>query len=194
MLDTSRVTEELRAARAYADSIGLCVQLEVRLALLDTYALPTPTRCVLYPHPAPYSFSFAMRRETRSGEWSPWFDGAVLYHGAHDRYGKHPYPPFPSPADKTLGWTIYRCPLRIPRPLQPERAGPRVRARSSFKGDSVPHDTRPRYHVLQSLELTADRFHHIRVGTAYQNPDGTIDAFLDLIVVGHRFRLRPYAT
>lgn len=55
-------------------------------------------------------------------------------------------------------------------------------------------DTRPRYHVLQPLELTADRFNWIRVGTAYQNPDGTIDAFLDAIVVGHRFRLRPYST
>lgn len=108
MLDTSRVTEELRAARAYADSIGLRAQLEVRLAFLDTYASPRHTRCTLFPYPAPYSFSFAMERETRSDEWSPWFDGVVIYHGAHDGYGSHPYPPFPAPASRTIGWTVYR--------------------------------------------------------------------------------------
>jgi hypothetical protein len=30
----------------------------------------------------------------------------------------------------------------------------------------------------------------MRVGYAYRNPDGTVDAYFDAIIVGHRFRLR----
>lgn len=52
------------------------------------------------------------------------------------------------------------------------------------------HDPRPRYDVLQPLTLPDDRFVWQRVGTGYRNPDGTIDAYLDAIVVGNRFRIR----
>jgi hypothetical protein len=96
MLETSRVTAELAAARAFADKVGLRVQLESRLAYLNRYAAPRSTRCVLSPDPAPYSFAFEMQRETRRDEWSPWFSGTLIYHGPRDG--------FDAPA---MGWTIH---------------------------------------------------------------------------------------
>ena len=53
----------------------------------------------------------------------------------------------------------------------------------------MPHDPRPRYDILQPITFR-NRFAWIRVGTGYRNSDGTIDAYLDVIVHGHRFRLR----
>lgn len=50
-------------------------------------------------------------------------------------------------------------------------------------------DTRPRYRVLQPVPKKHHRPLHIRVGTGYRNPDGTIDVVLDAIVVGERFQL-----
>jgi len=61
-------------------------------------------------------------------------------------------------------------------------------------GESGPRDTRPRYDVLQPLTLTDGRFFWLRVGIGYRNPDGTIDAYLDVLVSGHRFRLREPQT
>lgn len=95
MLETSRVTAELEAARAFADKVGLRTQLEGRLSYLDRYAAPRSTRCILSPDPAPYSFSFEMQRETRSDEWSPWFSGTLIYHGPRDGLDA-----------PTMGWTI----------------------------------------------------------------------------------------
>jgi hypothetical protein len=59
----------------------------------------------------------------------------------------------------------------------------------------MPDDPRPRYHVLQPITETHGRSQWLRVGIAYKNPDGTIDAYLDLLMVGVHFRLRevpPY--
>lgn len=56
----------------------------------------------------------------------------------------------------------------------------------------MPDDPRPRYHVLQPIEAKNGAFFWMRVGTAYKNPDGTIDAYFEAIVIGARFRLRAY--
>lgn len=95
MLETSRVTAELEAARAFADKVGLRAQLECQLTYLDRYAAPRITRCVLSPHSAPYSFSYEMQRETRRDEWSSWFSGTLIYNGPRDGFDA-----------KTMGWTI----------------------------------------------------------------------------------------
>lgn len=108
MLETSRVTQQLAEAREFADKVGLRIHLEIRLTYLDTFASPRYTRCVLFPYPAPYSFAFAMERGAGSDEWSPWFDGALIYHGAHDRYGSGIYPTLPATPVMTMGWTIHR--------------------------------------------------------------------------------------
>ena len=51
-------------------------------------------------------------------------------------------------------------------------------------------DSRPRYDVLQPVLLRDGSFRWLRVGVGYANPDGTIDAYLDVFIPGHRFRLR----
>jgi len=53
----------------------------------------------------------------------------------------------------------------------------------------LPQDTRPRYRVLQPIPKKHHRPLLLRVGTAYRNPDGTIDVVLDAIFVGERFQL-----
>ncbi len=53
----------------------------------------------------------------------------------------------------------------------------------------MPQDTRPRYRVLQPLPKKHHRSLWIRVGTAYANPDRTIDVMLDAIFAGERFQL-----
>ena len=51
-------------------------------------------------------------------------------------------------------------------------------------------DPRPRYRVLQPVTRPHGRFHWIRIGTAYKNPDGTIDVYFVAIAAGVHFRLR----
>ena len=52
------------------------------------------------------------------------------------------------------------------------------------------HGPRPRYDVLQPITLQSGGFLWMRVGTGYRNTDGTIDAYLDVSITGHHFRLR----
>lgn len=51
-------------------------------------------------------------------------------------------------------------------------------------------DPRPRYYVLQPLTPKTGRLVWVRIGVAYRNPNGTIDAHFDAIVLSDRFRLR----
>ncbi len=51
-------------------------------------------------------------------------------------------------------------------------------------------DPRPRYDVLQPITLASGGFRWMRVGIAYRNSDGTIDAYIEDRIVGTRFRLR----
>lgn len=104
MLETSRVTQQLEEVREFASKIGLRSELEERLAYLGTYAEPRRARCVLHPDPAPYSFSFAMERQTRRDEWSPWFSGKLLFHVGGDVEPAGPSPPTPA---TTTGWTVH---------------------------------------------------------------------------------------
>ena len=105
MLETSRVAAQLERARAFADRIGLRPQLELHLAVLDRYAHPTPTRCVLLPDPALHSFHFVMEKE-KDGEWTTWFEGTLVYEGPRDDQGSDAHPEFPVRLYPKMGWTI----------------------------------------------------------------------------------------
>ena len=107
MLETSRVQQQLADARVHADAVGLRDDLEMRLAYLDRYAEPKTTRCVLFPDAAPFSFRFVMERELGNGSWMAWFEGGLLYHGAHDRYGAGAAPTLAVTLQPTLGWQIH---------------------------------------------------------------------------------------
>ena len=52
-------------------------------------------------------------------------------------------------------------------------------------------DPRPRYRVLRPITYPDGRFYWFQVGTAFENPDGTIDAYIDRIPLGHHIRFRP---
>jgi len=107
MLDTSRVNARLTEARAFADTIGLRVQLEARLAFLDRYANPKRTRCVLFDDHAPHSFRFAMEREFGGCDhWMVWFEGGLIYHGPHDNHGSGAAPALAVTIQPTTGWWI----------------------------------------------------------------------------------------
>lgn len=54
-------------------------------------------------------------------------------------------------------------------------------------------DPRPLYAVLQPIQKQGGDIFWTRVGLAYRNADGTIDAYFDAIIVGHRIRLRELA-
>lgn len=87
MLDTSRVTQELEAARLFADTIGLRDQLEERLRYLDTYSEGDErgkSRCQLFTDFAPASFAFTMEVKNAKGEYKPWFNGGLIFHGPCD--------------------------------------------------------------------------------------------------------------
>lgn len=107
MLETSRVTASLEAARAYADKVGLRTQLETKLAYLDRYAAPRRSRCVLSPDFAPHSFNFTMELETKDGEWTVWFEGGLVYHGPHDGHGSGALPTLTVSIDPAMGWQIH---------------------------------------------------------------------------------------
>jgi hypothetical protein len=68
---------------------------------------------------------------------------------------------------------------------------------SGVLNEKAGDDPRPRYDVLQPLAPTEGDFRWMKIGTAYLNPDGTLDGYLDQVLVGRRFRLceaRPYGT
>jgi hypothetical protein len=85
MLDTSRVSARLAAARTEAGRRGLRHQLEQELAFLDLFAAPLITRCTLFPDVAPLSFTFHLEALATDGVWRHWMQGALIYHGPRDQ-------------------------------------------------------------------------------------------------------------
>lgn len=116
----------LEEVREFADSINMREQLEGQLEYLAGYAngpgCKGPTRCILYRDWAPKSFRFAMerkRRETdplpsernnqRTGdpEWVYWFNGGLIFHGAHDRGGDGGAPTYSVCLSPVDGWSVH---------------------------------------------------------------------------------------
>jgi len=110
MLQTSRVSARLAEARAFADRIGLRVQLETRLAYLDRYADPRCTRCTLFPTFEEHSFSFVMEAEVVRG-LSIWFEGRLSFYSPHDVRSPGAFPEFAVVVTPPLGWSISPDPL-----------------------------------------------------------------------------------
>ena len=109
MLDTSRAEDSLAEARAFADRIGMREQLEAELQHLDEFAEDGDrgrTKCELYPDFAPYSLGFLMRLR-RGDKYPVWFNGALLFHGPHDRGGDGAAPTYAVCLQPTVGWTCH---------------------------------------------------------------------------------------
>ena len=107
----SRVEKSLKhllSTLDFADRAGKRDDLENRLRYLHTYGGEKTTRCVMYHDFAPYSFSFVMENEDpETGEWKTWFNGGLIYHGAHDLGGDGGAPTFSVNLSPHDGWSVH---------------------------------------------------------------------------------------
>ncbi len=108
MLDTSRVDKELAAARQFAGQFGLAENLERQLTVLEHFGgKDRSTRCTLFHDFAPYSFAFQMEVQKKDGTWVDWFNGGLIFHGAHDGGGCGCLPTLAVSLTPTTGWSIH---------------------------------------------------------------------------------------
>ena len=96
--------------KKFAEETGRMSQLQEKLDYLDTYAdheREGLTKCVLGYDWAPYSFSFLMMRKDKDGEFQPWFNGGLIFHGSHDRGGDGGAPTFSVNLNPMDGWSVH---------------------------------------------------------------------------------------
>ncbi len=102
----------LDTVKAFADKVGKADSLQSKLAYLDEYASARreeglETRCQLYEDSSPQSFAFLMEMRQDGGEWTRWFNGGMIFHGAHDGGGNGGAPTFSVCLNPTDGWSIH---------------------------------------------------------------------------------------
>jgi len=102
--------EHFNKVKQFAEETGRWDQLKEKLDYLDTYADHEKqglTKCVLGSDFAPYSFAFLMMRKDADGEYRPWFNGGLIFHGEHDHGGNGGAPTFSVCVSPTDGWSIH---------------------------------------------------------------------------------------
>lgn len=102
----------LDTVKEFADKVGKADNLQGRLDYLDGYASGRreegiETRCQLFKDWAPQSFAFLMEMRKDGGEWTRWFNGGLIFHGAHDGGGNGGAPTFSVCLSPTDGWSIH---------------------------------------------------------------------------------------
>jgi hypothetical protein len=101
----------LDEVRAFAEKVGKLEQLESKLRYLAEYACPiedlSKTKCELMKDFAPYSFSFTMYRRNSKGEYEYWWNGGLIFHGAHDGHGSGAGPTFAVTLSPSDGWEVH---------------------------------------------------------------------------------------
>ena len=105
MLITDDITEYLAEVKKFAKKIGMLDQLKGRLDYLANYS-DQESRCRLFKDFAPHSFAFLMEHK-KDGEWKPWYNGGLIFHGEHDGHGDGGTPTFSVCVTKTTGWSIH---------------------------------------------------------------------------------------
>ena len=94
---------------AFAEKVGLREQLQSKLDYLATYAEHGDvgkTRCLLYRDWAPQSFAFVIQLRENDG-YKNWFNGGLIFHGAHDNGGDGSFPTLSVCVNPTDGWSIH---------------------------------------------------------------------------------------
>ena len=115
--------EKLREAFKHARTIGdipasrgrdipAIDQFKDQLRYLDTYAEHEDrgrTLCRLWSDLAPHSFYFAMkvRDEDAESGYRLWFNGGLIFHGAHDNGGDGEDPTFSVSLTPASGWRVH---------------------------------------------------------------------------------------
>jgi hypothetical protein len=86
-------------------------KLERELEYLGSYAChdePEQTRCELFPDFAPLSFFFVMyNKSKKDGEYKPYFNGGLIFHGPHDGFGSGSAPTFSVSLNAEHGWSVH---------------------------------------------------------------------------------------
>ena len=115
------VIEDLRHFEevvAHAKAIGLYEAndnnqtLKNRLDYLAGYGGKTEdgtdkTRVRLFKDFAPHSFGFLIEAKDSEGRWNTWFQGGLLFHGAHDGNGSGSAPTLAVTLTPVTGWSIH---------------------------------------------------------------------------------------
>lgn len=65
------------------------------------------TRVRLFKDFAPYSFGFVIESKDENDDWSAWFQGGLLFHGAHDGDGSGSAPTLAVTLTPCVGWSIH---------------------------------------------------------------------------------------
>lgn len=102
--------EQLREAFKVARGLGMSDQLKQQLRYLDDYAEHGDrgrTQCRLWDDFAPHSFYFVMKRRQEDGSYKRWFNGGLIFHGAHDNGGDGGAPTFSVSLTPASGWKIH---------------------------------------------------------------------------------------
>jgi len=116
MLITEEIQEYFDKVKAFAKSVGKEDQLREKLDYLDSYACgqpgeegydPEATKCFLGKDFAPQSFAFCVQKRDKNGEYQYWFQGGLIFHGAHDGGGDGSGPTFSVCLSPTDGWSIH---------------------------------------------------------------------------------------
>ena len=109
MLDTTRVTEQLAKARAFAKEHGLSDQLEGQLRYLDRYAEEENdrgrTRCNLFVDFAPWAFTFQLEMRQMDGTHRSFLHGGLIYHGPGQGAGAAPE--YSVSLVPQVGWAVH---------------------------------------------------------------------------------------
>lgn len=107
---TDGYLDEVKASAA-AKAITGNNSLQSRLDYLASYADHDDngrTRCTLYKDFAPLSFEFVMEvRDSPDDEYRRWFNGGLIFHGAHDGFGSGGAPTFSVSLNPTDGWSVH---------------------------------------------------------------------------------------
>jgi len=96
---------KLSEIRAFAEKVGKAAQLKEKLDYLGNYS-DRETKCVLYRDFAPHSLSFTMEEKVE-GDWRPWFNGGLIFHGNHDGFGSGEAPTLSVCVNPTDGWSVH---------------------------------------------------------------------------------------
>ena len=105
-INSQRPGSTLAAARVFAEAINMQDNLEGNLLRLGSYS-DRPTRCILTPDGAPYSFGVQMLQLDTEENWKHWFYGGLIYHGEHDNGGDGSAPTFSVNLSPTTGWALH---------------------------------------------------------------------------------------
>ena len=97
---------KLDEVKEFAAKVGKSEQLQKELDYLANYS-DRETRCLLFTDFAPQSFQFTMEVKNKDGEWEYWFNGGLIFHGAHDGHGSGAAPTFSVTLTPTDGWSIH---------------------------------------------------------------------------------------